>query len=39
MRQYKPIEYPEMKLKKGKLLKSIDYSPANLEFVKDYEKV
>ena len=29
-------DYPEKDLKKGKLLKSIGYSSANLEFVKDY---
>lgn len=32
-------DFPEKGLMKGKLLKSINYSPANLEFVKDYEKV
>lgn len=32
-------DFPEKELMKGKLLKSINYSPANLEFVKDYEKV
>jgi len=31
-------DFPEKGLKKGKLLKSIDYSEANLEFVKQFNK-
>ena len=30
-------DVPELELKKGKLIKSIDYSEANLEFVKQWE--
>lgn len=29
-------DVPELKLAKGKLIKSIDYSPANLDFVKQF---